>query len=87
MDRCPANYSLLAWLPGNAASRISLVSAVKLLLLITVDQLDPEAKGLPGPTHGWPLTQSNTNDPTNWFFRVWETGLQPSHVDPCCCPP
>ncbi len=37
MDRCPANYSLLAWLPGDATSRISLVSAVKLLLLI-VDQ-------------------------------------------------
>ena len=64
MDRCPANCSLLAWLPGDAASRISLVSAVKLLLLITVEQHDPEAKGLPCPTHGWLLTQSNTNDPT-----------------------
>ena len=75
MDRYPANYSLLAWLPGNAASRISLVSAVKLLLLITIDRLDPEARGLPGPSHGWFLTQSNTYDPTNCVFRVWETGL------------
>ncbi len=73
MDRCPANYSLLAWLPGDAA--IPLVSAVKMLLLITVDQLDSETNGLPGPTHGWLLTQSNTNDPTNWFLGVWETGL------------
>ncbi len=48
MDRCPANYSLLAWLPGDVA---------KLLLLITVDQLDPDARRLPGPTHGWLLTQ------------------------------
>ncbi len=29
---------------------------------ITVDQLDPEARRLPGPTHGWLLTQSNAND-------------------------
>ncbi len=57
MDMCPANYSLLAWLPGDEASGISLVSAVKLLLLITVDQLDPDTRGLPGPTHGWLLTQ------------------------------
>ncbi len=54
---------------------VILVSAVKLLLLITVDQLDSEARGLPGPTHDWLLTQSSTNDPTNWFFGVWETGL------------
>ncbi len=47
MDRCPANYSLLAWLPGDAASHISLVSAVKLLLLITVDQLDSDARPHP----------------------------------------
>ncbi len=57
MDRCPGNYSLLAWLPGDATSCISLISAVKLLLLITVDQLDPDARGLPGPTHGWLLIQ------------------------------
>ncbi len=69
MDRCPANYSILAWLTGDAASRISVVSPVKLLLLITVEQLDSEAKGLPGPTHGWLLTQSYINDPTNCFFR------------------
>ncbi len=68
MDRCPANYSLLAWLPGDAASRIFLVSTVKLLLLRAIDQLDPEAMGLPGPTHSWVLTQSNTNDPTNCLF-------------------
>ncbi len=52
MDRCPANYSLLAWLPGDVAGRISLVSAVKLLLLITVNQLDPEARGVARP-HPW----------------------------------
>ena len=46
MDRCPANYSLRAWLLGNAASYISLVCAVKLLLLITLDRFDPEARGL-----------------------------------------
>ena len=57
MDRCSASYSLLAWLPGDAGSHISLVSAVKQLLLITVDQLDPDARGLPGPTHGWLLAQ------------------------------
>ncbi len=45
------------------------------LMVAVCDQLDPEARGLPGSTHGWLLTQSNTNDPTNWFFRVWETGL------------
>ncbi len=57
MDRCPANYSFLAWLPGDAASRISLVCVVKLVLLITVDQLDPDARGLPGPTYVWLIIQ------------------------------
>ncbi len=44
MDRCPANYSLLAWLPGDAGS------AVKLLFLITVDQLDPGGYRVPHMT-------------------------------------
>ncbi len=57
MDRCSTNYSLLAWLPGDAPSRIALVSEVKLLLLITVDQLDSDARGLPGPTHDCFLIQ------------------------------
>ena len=53
MDRWPVNYSLLDWLPGDAGSRIFLVSSVKLLLIIIIDQLDPETRELPGPTHGW----------------------------------
>ncbi len=74
MDKCPANYNL-AWLPGYAASHISLVSAVKLLLLIAVDQLDLEARGLSGPTRDWLCTQSNTSDPTNFFFFFFWGGI------------
>ncbi len=66
MDRCPANYSLLAWLPVDAASRIFLVSAVKLLLSITLDQLDQKQGGCQAPYMAG-FAQSNTNDPTNWF--------------------
>ncbi len=69
MDRCPANYRLLAWLPVDVASCYFLVSAVKKILLITVNQLDPEARALPGPTHGWLLTQSKSNDPAELFFQ------------------
>ena len=68
MDRCPANYSLLVWLPGDAASHISLVSAVKLFLPITADQFDREARGLPWPTHGW-LSPNQT-------LRMPPTGFQ-----------
>ena len=57
-------------------------------------QLDPEARGLAGPTHGWLLTQPNTNDQPIGFSgfgrqvfivslgleMVLETGSEPSYI-------
>ena len=39
--------------------------------IITINQLDPEARGVAGSTHGGLLTQSNTNDTTNFLFYLF----------------
>ncbi len=57
-------------MPSGNSSRIYLVSAVE--LLTTIDQLDPEARGLSGPNHSWLRTQSYTNDFSgfeSWLFN------------------
>ncbi len=52
MENMPSNYSLLARLHGNKASQIFPVSAAILLLLVTIGQLKPKAKGVARP-HQW----------------------------------